>query len=116
MESPAQGRNQRQSISVPAPLPSPSLDLSEKPANRLTIEPATNPNPGILHLHFLYNENIANLLEAMVKMACDTDEDIASAEKKRTQGKVALLLNKDKDVAPTKKKRNWGKGKVCLKK
>ena len=48
MKSPAQDENQHQSIFVPVSLPSPGLDPLERPANRPTIELATNPDPNTL--------------------------------------------------------------------
>ena len=130
VESSVQDGNQCQSTSVPAPLPSPDLDLLERPANRSTIEPATNPDPSTLHLDSLHDENIASLLEALAEDFCNTDEDVtpagekrtlakdaydadedvATAGKKKTWRKVALLL--DRDVAPAGKKRIRGKEKV----
>ena len=135
-----QGRNQCQSTSIPAPLLSPSLDLLEKPANRLTIEPATNLDPDKLHLDSLHDKNIASLLKALAenvcntdkdiiparkkktlaKDACNADEDVSTAGKKKTRRKVALLS--DRDIAPAGKIKTWGmrklrpKKKMCLRK
>ena len=134
MEFPVQGENQRQSISVPVPLPSPTLDLLGRPANQSTIEPATNLDPDTPYLDSPHDKNIASLFKALAKDACnadediapagkkktlakdacDADEDVAPAGKKRTWGKVALLL--DRDVALAEKKRTWEKEKLCPRK
>lgn len=60
-----------------------SLNPLEKPANQPTIEFAINPDPSILHLNFLYDENITGLLEALAKDIYNADYDMASAGKKK---------------------------------
>ena len=83
------------------------MDPLERPANRPIIEPATNHISNTLYLNSLHDENIASLLEALAEDACNTDKDVAPAEKKRTLAKDAC--DADEDVAPARKKRTWGK-------
>ena len=90
------------------------LDFLEKSTNWLTIEPAINLDPNTLYLDSLHNKNITNLLEALIKNACNVDKNIVLVRKKRTQRKVVLLL--DKNVAPVGKKRTREKKKVCPRK
>ena len=94
-------------VTITLQLPSPGLDLLEKPTNRPTIEPATNSDPDTLHLDSLYDENIASLLEALAKDACNADEDVAPAGKKRTLAKDAC--DADENVATARKKKTWRK-------
>ena len=83
------------------------MDLLEEPANWPTIEPAINCNPNILYLDFPYGKNIASLLKVLVKNACDTNENIALARKKKFLAKN--VYDADKDVGPVRKKRTWRK-------
>lgn len=88
------------------------MDPLEKPANWPTIEPAINLDPGTLYLDSPYNKIITSLLEALAKDAYDAfllDKNIVPTEKKRTQGKVALIS--DKDVTMTRKKKSAPKEK-----
>ena len=79
------------------------MHLLKKPTNQATIEPATNPDPDILHLDSPHDENIASLLETLAEDTCNADEDVASAGKKRTLAKNAC--NADKDLATAGKKK-----------
>lgn len=86
----------------------------EKPANQQTIKPATNLDLSILHLDFLYDENIVSLLEVIVKDAYNTDKDVILTGKKRTGEKVALLS--DNDIVPAGIKKTQRKRKMRLRK
>ena len=83
------------------------MDPLERPANRPTIEPATNPDPNTLYLDSPHDENITSLLDALAEDACNADENVAPAGKKRTLAKDAC--NADENVAMAGKKRTWGK-------
>lgn len=102
----------------------------KKPADRLTIEPTTNFDPNILYLDFLYDTNIASLLETLAEAVCDIDENVTPARKKRTLAKNVydtdknvvlagkkrtwenVILLSNKDITPAGKKRTWRKGKI----
>lgn len=79
------------------------MDFLEEPANWSTIEPAINCNPIILYLDSPYDKNIAGLLKVLVKNACDTNENIILARKKKFLAKN--VYDADKDVGPARKKR-----------
>ena len=103
VESPAQSKNQRQSISIPPLLLNLGLNPSKRLANCPIIEPATNLDPNTLHLDSSYDENKASVLEALAEDVCNADKDVAPAGKKRTLAKDTC--DADEDVALARKKK-----------
>lgn len=79
------------------------MDLLERPSNQLTTEPTTNLDPNTLHLDFPHDKNITSTLQALAKEACNANEKIAPAKKKRIWKKVALLS--DGNIVPARKKK-----------